>query len=144
MSDESYSFSTARARLEEIVVQVRKKDTSLEKSLDLLEEGVRLANVCTELIDRADWTVGGVADATGTADSVEDPDDVVAGEQSAAPAADDATAADSADEALAEAGAPVVETEPEAQARDQEDDGLGDAADEAWADDTPEYADHED
>ncbi|MGV8082459.1 MAG: exodeoxyribonuclease VII small subunit [Coriobacteriia bacterium] len=54
MGDESYGFTAARARLEEIVVQVRKKDTSLEKSLDLLEEGVRLANVCTELIDRAD------------------------------------------------------------------------------------------
>jgi exodeoxyribonuclease VII small subunit len=55
MTDESYSFSTARARLEDIVTQVRKKDTSLEKSLDLLEEGVRLANACTELIDRQDW-----------------------------------------------------------------------------------------
>ena len=63
MTDESYSFSTARARLEEIVTQVRKKDTSLEKSLDLLEEGVRLANACTELIDHADWTVGGVGEA---------------------------------------------------------------------------------
>ncbi len=62
MSDESYSFSTARVRLEEIVTQVRKKDTSLEKSLDLLEEGVRLANACTELIDHADWTVGGVGE----------------------------------------------------------------------------------
>jgi exodeoxyribonuclease VII small subunit len=56
MTDESYSFSTARTRLEEIVAQVRKKDTSLEKSLDLLEEGVRLANACTELIDHQDWT----------------------------------------------------------------------------------------
>ena len=37
------------------MTQVRKKDTSLEKSLDLLEEGVRLANQCTELIDHADW-----------------------------------------------------------------------------------------
>jgi exodeoxyribonuclease VII small subunit len=55
MADESYSFSTARTRLEAIVTQVRKKDTSLEKSLDLLEEGVRLANACTELIDHADW-----------------------------------------------------------------------------------------
>jgi exodeoxyribonuclease VII small subunit len=58
MSDESYNFSTARARLEDIVAQVRKKDTSLEKSLDLLEEGVRLANSCTELIDHADWSAG--------------------------------------------------------------------------------------
>ncbi|NTU71105.1 MAG: exodeoxyribonuclease VII small subunit [Coriobacteriia bacterium] len=62
MSDESYSFSTARTRLDEIVSQVRKKDTSLEKSLDLLEEGVRLANACTEMIDHADWSVGGVGD----------------------------------------------------------------------------------
>jgi exodeoxyribonuclease VII small subunit len=58
MADESHSFSTARTRLEDIVSQVRKKDTSLEKSLDLLEEGVRLANACTELIDRQDWTSG--------------------------------------------------------------------------------------
>jgi exodeoxyribonuclease VII small subunit len=55
MAEESYSFAQARLRLEEIVSQVRKKDVSLEKSLDLLEEGVRLANQCTELIDHADW-----------------------------------------------------------------------------------------
>ena len=65
MPDESYSFSTARARLDDIVAQVRKKDTSLEKSLDLLEEGVRLANACTELIDHQDWTA---AQATDVAD----------------------------------------------------------------------------
>lgn len=55
MSDQPYGFSQAKARLEDIVSQVRKKDTSLETSLDLLEEGVRLANQCTELIDHADW-----------------------------------------------------------------------------------------
>lgn len=59
MPEESYSFAQARVRLEEIVGQVRKKDTSLEKSLDLLEEGVRLANQCTELIDHADWEAAG-------------------------------------------------------------------------------------
>ena len=48
-------FEQARVRLEEIAAQVRKKDTSLEKSLDLLEEGVRLANLCTELIDQTQW-----------------------------------------------------------------------------------------
>ncbi|MEI7814260.1 MAG: exodeoxyribonuclease VII small subunit [Coriobacteriia bacterium] len=61
MADESYSFTTARTRLEDIVVQVRKKDTSLEKSLDLLEEGVRLANACTEMIDQADWAAAEAA-----------------------------------------------------------------------------------
>ena len=55
MADERYTFGQARTRLEEIVVQVRKKDCSLEKSLDLLEEGVRLANTCTELSDHAEW-----------------------------------------------------------------------------------------
>ena len=65
MTDESYSFSTARTRLEEIVSQVRKKDTSLEKSLDLLEEGVRLANACTELIDHQDWAMTSAQPAEG-------------------------------------------------------------------------------
>ena len=55
MADERYTFAQARTRLEEIVVQVRKKDCSLEKSLDLLEEGVRLANTCTELSDHSEW-----------------------------------------------------------------------------------------
>lgn len=55
MADERYTFAQARTRLEEIVTQVRKKDVSLEKSLDLLEEGVRLANVCTELSDHTEW-----------------------------------------------------------------------------------------
>jgi len=71
MPEESYSFTAARTRLEEIVTQVRKKDTSLEKSLDLLEEGVRLANQCTELIDHADWEAAGApaAGASETQDS---------------------------------------------------------------------------
>lgn len=55
MADEHYTFAQARERLEEIVTQVRKKDVSLEQSLDMLEEGVRLANVCTELSDHTEW-----------------------------------------------------------------------------------------
>jgi exodeoxyribonuclease VII small subunit len=65
MSDDSYNFTTAKVRLEEIVTQVRKKDTSLEKSLDLLEEGVRLANACTELIDHADWNAAAAGTESG-------------------------------------------------------------------------------
>lgn len=55
MSAETFSYAEAKERLDTLVVEVRKKDISLEKSLDLLEEGVRLANQCTELIDQADW-----------------------------------------------------------------------------------------
>lgn len=54
MADEKYTFEQAKIRLEEIAALARKKDTSLEKSLDLLEEGVRLANICTELVDHTD------------------------------------------------------------------------------------------
>ncbi len=145
MTDESYSFSTARVRLEEIVSQVRKKDTSLEKSLDLLEEGVRLANACTELIDHADWTVGGVGEAEGDAATSEGAADVTAegGEaadgshvaaESAEPEARDAAAGDPAEaDAAVEADAEFA----------SDDDAFGDAADEAWADDTPEFRDDE-
>jgi exodeoxyribonuclease VII small subunit len=55
MAEETYGFEQARVRLEEIAAQVKRKDTSLEKSLDLLEEGVRLANQCTEQIDHTQW-----------------------------------------------------------------------------------------
>lgn len=55
MGDAEYTFAQARARLEDIVGQVRKKDMSLEQSLDLLEEGVRLASACTEQIDQSEW-----------------------------------------------------------------------------------------
>lgn len=70
MADEKYTFGTARVRLEEIASEVRKKDTSLEKSLDLLEEGVRLANICTELVDHTDMSPEATGeDEPGEADS---------------------------------------------------------------------------
>ncbi len=79
MADDSYNFAQARARLEEIVTQVRKKDTSLEKSLDLLEEGVRLANTCTELSDHTEWrTVVEEQQAVGEIDDGREGDDGVA------------------------------------------------------------------
>jgi exodeoxyribonuclease VII small subunit len=55
MTDETYTFEQTRVRLDGILVEVRKKDTSLEQSLELLEEGVRLLNQCNELIDQTAW-----------------------------------------------------------------------------------------
>lgn len=49
------SFEEALERLEAIVAQVKQKDIPLDKSLDLLEEGVRLANFCTEKTDHTYW-----------------------------------------------------------------------------------------
>lgn len=85
MPEETHSFASTRVRLEEIVTQVRKKDTSLEASLDLLEEGVRLANQCTELIDHADWESG---DIVGEQDEQTDVEDTEA-EGSVSESADD-------------------------------------------------------
>ena len=95
MPEESYSFAKTRVRLEEIVTQVRKKDTSLEKSLDLLEEGVRLANQCTELIDHADWEAAAGSEEDSASAQVSDPTDD--GAVAAAETPDDAAHADGED-----------------------------------------------
>jgi exodeoxyribonuclease VII small subunit len=79
MADERYTFAQARERLEEIVTQVRKKDVSLEQSLDLLEEGVRLANVCTELSDHSEWR--SVAEEQDDASGESVADDITPGDE---------------------------------------------------------------
>jgi len=134
MTDESYSFTAAKTRLDEIVTQVRKKDTSLEKSLDLLEEGVRLANVCTELIDHADWastpTTGAevpVTDVDSDAAGSTAGEDVVLADGSENASADVETAeSEDTSEPLAESDAVEASTE----------EAVGDvwSEDEAWAD----------
>jgi exodeoxyribonuclease VII small subunit len=135
MSDEPHSFSTARVRLDEIVSQVRKKDTSLEKSLDLLEEGVRLANACTELIDQTDWVSGSEQSPVEMTDAPATAADGAAADSGDAPGAPEATTApisESATDIVDPAEGEVADSgvEPVADA-DSED--FGDA-DEAWAD----------
>lgn len=56
MSDPDRSFTDVRLELEDIVSQVRDKDTSLEKSLDLFERAIRLGNDAFELIDRVEFS----------------------------------------------------------------------------------------
>lgn len=55
MGDDERSFPQVKTRLEELASEAAKKDTPLEKCLDLLEEGERLARRCTELIDQTEW-----------------------------------------------------------------------------------------
>lgn len=97
MADDRFTFEQARVRLEEIAAEVRKKDTSLEKSLDLLEEGVRLANICTELVDHTDLSATVVA--PDTEDSAQDAAADVAGED---PAVAEGASEDAAPEGAAE------------------------------------------
>jgi exodeoxyribonuclease VII small subunit len=63
MSDERSAFETTRARLEDIVSQVRRRDVTLEQSLDLLDEAVRLVNECNDLIDQTSFRAGATAGA---------------------------------------------------------------------------------
>ncbi len=137
MTDESYSFTAAKSRLDEIVTQVRKKDTSLEKSLDLLEEGVRLANVCTELIDHADWANTPAA----AAQTASGGDDVESGSTASESADTDALAdvdTDADADAGADADAPVPPAEDAGFVDGAPDEAIGDvwSEDEAWADET--------
>ncbi|GAB4273516.1 MAG: hypothetical protein Kow0056_00630 [Coriobacteriia bacterium] len=84
MTDETYTFEQARARLEEIAKQA--KNAPLEKCLDLLEEGVRLANICTEKIDHtrlqesADDAQDAGADQEG-AEAADEPADATADDE---------------------------------------------------------------
>lgn len=52
MGKKNDDFGQLMDRLHEIVDLVQQEDLSLEKSLDLLEEGIELANRCTERVDR--------------------------------------------------------------------------------------------
>ena len=55
------SFSEVRARLDEIVTEVRKRDLSLEKSLDLYEEAIKLG---AELVDKPEFSEDELAAAS--------------------------------------------------------------------------------
>jgi len=81
-SEQPQSYTDAKTRLDEIVKQVRGKDVSLERSLDLLEEGVKLANQCTELIDQTRWDEDlpdeDESEAEGEGEGAEAPQDAAA------------------------------------------------------------------
>jgi exodeoxyribonuclease VII small subunit len=112
MTDEQYTFEQTRVRLEGILVEVRKKDTSLEQSLEMLEEGVRLLNQCNELIDQTAWRPateaadGGESDAgsaigeSATAGAPGDGGDVDGGTEP--PVSDDEARSTSAEDVPAE------------------------------------------
>lgn len=52
---EDITYDGAIKRLEEIATIVQDKDLDLEKSLDFLEEGIKLVNFCNESIDKTDY-----------------------------------------------------------------------------------------
>ena len=57
MAVKKMSFEEKLARLEEIVALLEKGDAALAASLSLFEEGTKLANACTEELDKAEQQV---------------------------------------------------------------------------------------
>jgi exodeoxyribonuclease VII small subunit len=108
MADDGYTFESTKARLEEILVEVKKKDTSLEKSIELLEEGVRLANKCNELIDRTGWEPAPPAEGEG--DVAQAGTDEASGEPGAAEGAESAGGPDETTEGTDATLVTVVDT----------------------------------
>jgi len=53
------SFEENLNKLNEIVTQLEKGDATLEKSVELYGEGVKLAAVCKEQLSKAELTVSG-------------------------------------------------------------------------------------
>ena len=57
MTDESTSYTSAKAQLDDIAERVKSKDLPLEKALDLYEEAIRIGNTCADLLDVSELTV---------------------------------------------------------------------------------------
>ncbi|TYP51641.1 exodeoxyribonuclease VII small subunit [Thermosediminibacter litoriperuensis] len=52
-----YKYEDAIARLEDIIEKLEKGNLSLEESLNLFEEGIRLTKICTKILDEAEGRV---------------------------------------------------------------------------------------
>lgn len=50
------TFDQITDRLDEIVSQVRDKETSLERSLDLFDEAIALGSKAVDMVDRTNFT----------------------------------------------------------------------------------------
>lgn len=53
MNKDNLSYENAIERLEQIVEQLNSNDISLDKSLELFEEGTKLTNLCNKMIESA-------------------------------------------------------------------------------------------
>ena len=50
------TFDQITDRLDDIVIQVRDKETSLERSLDLFDEAIALGSKAVDMVDRTNFT----------------------------------------------------------------------------------------
>ena len=100
------SFDEITGRLDEIIAQVRSKDTSLERSLDLLDEAIELGSQAVDMVDSLDLSPReeDMLDAAAERDA-----DAVSPGEGADDGADDGAAEEGAADGAAggEAGAPA-------------------------------------
>lgn len=99
MPESDRSFTDVRLELEDIVSQVRDKDTSLEKSLDLFEKAIRLGNDAFELIDRVEFSPEETAELAEGEVVPEQVEDVVSPEEAAPDEGEEAGASEEVFEA---------------------------------------------
>lgn len=74
MADQNkLSYEEAMKRLEEIVAKLEQDDEtlSLDTSLQLYEEGIRLANFCNTILDKAELKISQI-EPSNTADNEEE------------------------------------------------------------------------
>ena len=116
MSEQRDSYEATKARLEEISAAARAKDVTLEKSIELLEEAVRLANLCTEHVDQVETFAVPVPEAADEqaegALSGEQGEDALPGEDAGATDASDEAAADGHEDVPVEGEAPAGDADP--------------------------------
>lgn len=101
-------FSEVTDRLDEIIAQVRDKETSLERSLDLFDEAIALGTRAVDLVDKAAFSPEEKERLVAAPDEAENADE---GDAAAEANAEDVREADVADGVDAKA---QVEDESEA------------------------------
>ncbi len=94
------TFSQITGRLDDIVMAVRDKDVSLEKSLDLFDEAIALGSKAVDMVDATDFSPE--EEAQLEQQKAEAEKDAAAVADSEKPAADEAGADPAADVAVGE------------------------------------------
>lgn len=67
----SYPFETSLARLETLVEQMESGDLSLDESLKLFEEGIKLTRECQQALAEAEQKVSLLLEKNGVAETSE-------------------------------------------------------------------------
>ncbi len=68
MENKNISFEQAMSRLNEIISQLESEQTSLEKSVELFQEGIELSKICNSKLSNIEDRVAKIMTANGLED----------------------------------------------------------------------------